>query len=126
MTDAEIDRFLADEGYPEHVRQQGRHGLIARWQRFVSDVERGWTLGIEDYWNELDIRDLIARLGLASEVADADARMRALLVGPELVHWESETPDAFWIRGYPRNASPEFVEELRANCPFAAESRKPE
>ena len=116
MTDAEIDRFLRDGDYPEHIRQGGRHGLIDRWENFVAAIEAGWTLGIEDYWNELDIRELIAVLGLAEQVAAADARMRALLAEPELVHWESGSPDAFWIRGYPRNAAQEFIEELRANA----------
>ena len=49
MNDAEMQQYLRENGYPEHVVKAGRKGLIERWNKFVDEVERGYGFGIEDY-----------------------------------------------------------------------------
>jgi hypothetical protein len=88
--------------------------LPERWRRFVDQVELGYPLGLDDYCNDLDLRSMIEAAGLAGEVEDADRRFRGLLTHTERAVWSSDVPGAFWVRGYPANASGELLEDLKA------------
>ncbi len=112
MTDQEMAAYLRDNGYPEHVVRAGRAGLIDRWGKFVAEVERGYGIGLEDYRNDLDLRGIIAMLGLDAEVADLDRRFEALLSHREKRVWESSAADPFWDFGYPSNAGPQLLEDI--------------
>ena len=112
MTDQEMATYLRDNGYPEHIVRAGRAGLIERWGKFVEQVERGYKLGLEDYRNDLDLRGIIAMLGLDEDVRDLDKRFEAMLTDREERVWESSAADPFWDFGYPNNASRRLMEDL--------------
>jgi hypothetical protein len=114
MTDSEIEAYLREAGCPEQVWRAGRKGLLGKWREFVDEVERGYALHLEDYRNDLDVRDLIARIGLQAEAAESDRRLRRLLVFTADPIWESENKDAFWLFGYPRNAGSDLRADLEA------------
>ena len=90
MTDAEVKEFLKENGYPEHLVKAGKKGLIAQWEQFVSQVEHGYTMHLEDYRNDLDLRAILSRLGLQAEVEEADARLRRVLVFTEASVWDCD------------------------------------
>lgn len=114
MTEAEVKSFLKENGYPEHLVKAGKKGLIAQWEQFVSQVEHGYTLHLEDYRNDLDLRAILSRLGLQADVEEADARLRRMLVFTDASVWDCEdNPDAFWLYGYPRNAQGDLLDDLR-------------
>ena len=106
--------LLRKRGVAPYVLQGGADQLVNRWRAFVESVERGYTMGLDDYRNDLDIRTLLAAAGLSAEVADEDARLRSLLVNTRQAVWESDAPGAFWVCGYPRNAGAELLADLRA------------
>jgi len=112
MTDEEMTAYLRENGYPEHVIRAGRAGLIDRWRKFVESVERGYKFGLEDYRNDLDLRGIIAMLGLDGEVSDLDQRFEAMLTDCGKRVWETSPGVPFWDFGYPRNASGELLEDL--------------
>ena len=114
MTDPELQAYLRDNGYPEHIVRAGRAGLIRRWREFVEQVERGYKLGLEDYRNDLDLRAILRLAGADEdpEVSALDRRFQALLTGRGRV-WESAPGDPFWDFGYPRNAGEELRDGLR-------------
>lgn len=112
MTDEEMAAYLRENGYPEHVVRAGRAGLIERWAKFVAEVEHGYKLGLEDYRNDLDLRGIIAMLGLDAEVSHLDRRFEALLIHRDTRLWESTPADPFWDFGYPRNAGPQLLEDI--------------
>lgn len=114
MTDAQVQNYLRENGFPEHVVREGRAGLVQRWREFVKQVEGGYRFGIEDYRNDLDVRGIIA-LAKAddAEVYMLDERLRALLTATSVRVWESGPGNSFWDFGYPRNAGPELIEDLR-------------
>jgi hypothetical protein len=114
MTDQELEEYLRENGYPDHIVRGGREGLIRRWNEFVAEVERGYRLGLEDYRNDLDVRGVIALAGLDSAVADADRRLAAMLTHGETRVWESAGENPFWDFGYPRNVSGDLLEDLEA------------
>lgn len=114
MTDLEVQAYLAENGYPRHIVREGRQGLVRRWREFVEQVEGGYTLGLEDYRNDLDVRAILRLAGAEDEeIAALDARLQAMLAGTDLRVWESGAGEPFWDFGYPRNAGPELMEGLR-------------
>jgi len=113
MTDEEMAAYLRENGYPEHIIRAGRAGLIDRWRKFVESVEHGYKLGLEDYRNDLDLRGIIAMLGLDSEVQDLDRRFEAVLTDRDKRVWETSGNAPFWDFGYPRNAGGELLDDLR-------------
>lgn len=114
MTDLELEHYLRENGYPEHICRAGRSGLVALWKQFVKEVERGYKLGLEDYRNDLDVRALIAQVGLDSAVAQEDARLEQMLINGDIRVWESSPGNPFWDFGYPKNASGDLLEDLKA------------
>jgi hypothetical protein len=114
MTDQELADYLTENGYPTHISRAGRSGLLARWTKFVDEVERGYKLGLEDYRNDLDLRGIIALAGLDSAAQSDDERFRRLLTATDRRVWESSHQDAFWDWGYPRNASGELLADLKS------------
>ncbi|MEO8052038.1 MAG: hypothetical protein ABI833_16605 [Acidobacteriota bacterium] len=114
MTDTQVKDYLRENGYPEHLIREGRSGLLRRWREFVERVERGYSLGIEDYRNDLDVRGIIA-LAKAddAEVHALDERLRKLLTATGVRVWESGPDNAFWDFGYPRNAGTDLLDDLR-------------
>ena len=113
MDDREIERFLEARGVADHVRTLGRTGLISRWTKFIDQVEQGYPLGLDDYRNDLDIREIIRIVGLDKDVADADRKFQRLLTATHTRVWRGNTDNDFWNLGYPQNASGELLRDLR-------------
>src|SRR5258708_17479394 len=114
MTDAELEQYLSQNGYPDHLVRAGKPGLIQRGRKSVADVEHGYKLGLEDYRNALDLRAIIALAGIEADVDDLDRKFEAMLTAREVRVWESAAGDAFWDFGYPRNASGDLLGSLKA------------
>ena len=114
--DDSVRALLRGRGAAARVVDGGAAGLMAGWRRFVGQVEAGYAFGLDDYRNDLDLRGLIEAAGLAGEVADEDRRFRADLTRTDVAVWESDLPNAFWVNGYPANASGELLEDLKARA----------
>ena len=109
-----VEDYLRENGYPEHVVREGRAGLIRKWREFVEQVERGYPLGLEDYRNDLDVRAILAQAGAEdAEVKELDERFKKLLTALDKQVWESAPGEPFWDFGYPRNAGPDLMDDLR-------------
>jgi hypothetical protein len=106
--------YLREIGYPEHVIRMGPAGLIARWEKFVGEVERGYRSGLEEYRNDLDLRGIIQLLGLDDKVADLDGRFYSKLIDRDKRVWETNVAEQpFWDYGYPSNAGPDLMQDLK-------------
>jgi hypothetical protein len=86
--------------------------LIDRWAKFVAEAERGYRFGLEDYRNDLDLRGIIAMLGLGGEVSELDRRFEALLMHRDKRVWESSAADPFWDFGYPSRTGTRFLDDI--------------
>ncbi len=114
MTDLEVQEYLRENGYPEHIVREGRAGLVRRWREFVEQVERGYPLGLEDYRNDLDVRAIIALADAEDdEIRALDRRFEKLLTNRTVRVWESAAGDPFWDFGFPKNAGEDLLEDLR-------------
>jgi len=98
----------------ESVIEMTDEELLERWKKFVDEVERGYKLGLDDYRNDLDIRSEIAEAGLATRAQADDLRLKRMLGATKIKVWDSDVPHAFWVQGYPRNASGTLREDLEA------------
>jgi hypothetical protein len=85
------------------------------WREFVEQVEQGYSLGLEDYRNDLDVRAILAVANAEDhEVLALDERLKKLLIACDKRVWESAPGEPFWDFGYPRNAGPDLLADLRA------------
>ncbi|TMQ74175.1 MAG: hypothetical protein E6K81_00835 [Candidatus Eisenbacteria bacterium] len=127
-----VRRFLAERGVPAGMVAAGLPGLIAEWERTVAQIETGYPLGLDDYLNDLDGRQLLAEavaLAAADErppaterIGRADARARAhlravgeCLWGARVAEYEGWTPEVnWWYFAVPRSPGPLLREDLGA------------
>lgn len=58
-TDDAVRAFLEERGLEGDLLEGGLAGLIERWEEIVSQVERGYELTIDDYLNDVDLRDIL-------------------------------------------------------------------
>ena len=112
MTDTKLAEYLRENG-SEHIRAPAAPGQ-AKWAAFVDEVERGYNLGLEDYRNDLTCGRSSRWRGWMPR-AD-DERLRRMLTATDKRVWESSPGDPFWDFGYPKNASGELLEDLKAEA----------
>ena len=130
MKDDEVTRFLRGRGCPNDVANAGLEGLVESWERTAAQVRGGYPLGLDDFLNDVDgrqlIEDLVAAVPGAAEPAmllriqAADLAIQESIVSTDECLWgdaiaESEgwTPaDNWWYFGLPREPGPQLREEL--------------
>jgi hypothetical protein len=113
VSDAAVQAYLRENGYPDHLVRDGRAGLVRRWREFVEQVEHGYGLGLEDYRNDLDLRGILRQAGAEdAEVLALDERLKRLLEPAPKRVWESAPGEPFWDLGYPRNCGGDLREGL--------------
>jgi len=96
--------FLKGRGCPAHVIRGGLMGLIKGWETTIESVERGYSLGLDDYLNDMDGRQLIEetlsitpdkdKKKCADRLRQADARMKKLLAPARKCLWGDEVAEA--------------------------------
>ncbi len=124
----QIERILA------HSTTPTVHALIRKWARVVTEIEYFYDFGIEDYWNDLCVRDVLeevaqavsseGRQALMSVLHSLDERfLQATYDIPEPL-WKTEpweqwgflphSPEGFWWYRVPKRAGEELTEWLKA------------
>jgi len=96
-----VREFLRQRGCPEHVVRGGLRGLAESWEEVVRSIEEGYSLGLDDYLNDLDGRQLLEEaLAVApaqekknalQRVRRADAKMQTLVRPAGRCLWGDET-----------------------------------
>ena len=131
MTESDAVReFLDARGCPDDVVAGGLEGLIAEWERTVGQVEQGYPLGLDDYLNDLDGRQLIedtleavpeaGTAALTERARRADERMRAsvrtvpeCLWGARVAEVEGwSAAENWWYYAVPAAPGPQLVQDF--------------
>jgi hypothetical protein len=96
-----VGEFLRKRGCPEHVVRGGLQGLAENWEEVVRSVEDGYRLGLDDYLNDMDGRQLIEEALHIAHARDketvlkrlrqADAKMQWLVKPADRCLWGDET-----------------------------------
>ncbi len=122
--------LLRARGCADRAVEGGLDGLLEAWGRVVDELERGYTLGLDDYLNDLDVRELLrAALALAVDrdrtkatkrLTALDTRVRAAtepagrcLWGDRVAKTNGWTADDhWWYFARPRRMSAELRADL--------------
>ena len=135
--DHALQAYLATRGLPPDARQRGFHGLVLAWERIARAAAR-YDLTLDDWRNDLDLRDIIAGavtvaseqdlLGTRDALARADALFRAGTEETQRPLWSSAehrsdpaavhstetgpTPSRWWYRRRPLHPGDTIRAEL--------------
>jgi hypothetical protein len=114
LTDKQIKDRLKEHEWAEHVWKGGREYLLDTWKSVVENVEKGYDSDfmVEEYWNDLDVREAIQLVELDNEVKDLDTRFRNSITHPDINIRNYDNND-FWNYGYPKKARGHFLEGIQ-------------
>ena len=122
--------YLRKKGCPDHVINGGLAGLVETWEGIVESVAEGYSLGLDDYLNDLDVRQLLEeslavatateKNKLLDHVNEADDSFKALVTATEQCLWGNKvakkkgwTPKKnWWYFNRPLNAGEDLLAEL--------------
>ncbi len=125
-----VGEYLRQRGSPEHVVSGGLQGLAENWEEIVRSVEEGYSLGLDDYLNDMDVRQLIEealpiapaedRQTVLKRIRQADAKMQWLVKPAGRCLWGDETPRQegwtaqknWWYFSIPTHAGEELLREF--------------
>jgi hypothetical protein len=126
----EVREFLEARGCSSDVVDGGLPGLVEDWERIAGEMADGYTLGLDDYLNDLDVRQLIeeamehagdaGRRAVAKRLAAADAQVRAVvrtvdecLWGDRVAAASGWSPESnWWYFSLPRRPGRRLREDL--------------
>jgi hypothetical protein len=129
-TSNEVREFLRSRGCPDDVVSGGLEGLVEEWERVVEQVQEGYPLGLDDYLNDLDGRQLaddafsLATDGeqskLGKRLRAADERMKKLVKPSAGCLWGDKVARAegwsaaenWWYYSVPKSPGPLLGEDL--------------
>jgi hypothetical protein len=123
--------LLRRRGAPESVVSGGLAGLVESWERTVGEIEAGYRLGIDDYLNDMDGRQLLEdawgaandamRKKFQPRLRAADERARAALAAVDRCLWGADVAryhgwtaaKQWWYFMRPRSAGEDLERELK-------------
>jgi len=82
-----VGEFLEKRGYPEHVVKAGLQGLTVNWEEVVRTVEEGYSLGLDDYLNDMDGRQLIEEVLPLAPAGDKEAVLKRIRQADAKLQW---------------------------------------
>ena len=127
-----VREYLQEKGCGDHIVSGGFVGLVAHWEKVVAAVSEGYHLGLDDFLNDLDARQLLEEalsVALPDEIQQqlariqaADAKVKSLLLPADECLWGDEVAEEegwtreqnWWYFGVPRQAGAALQEELGA------------
>lgn len=127
----QVEKFLRSRGCPDHIVKGGLLGLVDNWERIVHEVAEGYTLGLDDYVNDMDGRQLLEeallvatpqhRQAAVERMTMADSLMRKVVVHFPVCLWGEQTArergwtkeNNWWYFAAPIKAGPELVTDLK-------------
>ncbi|MFN8581711.1 MAG: hypothetical protein U0163_12135 [Gemmatimonadaceae bacterium] len=129
--DAAVRHYLEARGCADFVVAGGLQGLLDRWDAVASSVEHGYPGLLDEYLNDMDLRDILEdALDVAAiddydavrkRVSASDARIRAATVacgpvwGREVAEAEAMDPAIqWWYFVRPKRLSDDLRAELEA------------
>jgi hypothetical protein len=128
-----VGEFLRKRGCPEHVVRGGLRGLTESWEEVVRSVEEGYRLGLDDYLNDMDGRQLLEEVLTVApaqekktclkRIRQADAKMQWFVEPARRCLWGDETADRegwtskknWWYFYRPIRAGEDFLAEIEGD-----------
>jgi hypothetical protein len=127
-----VHTYLVSRGCAPHVVRRGLEGLLQQWTATVKGVEHGLDMTLDEWLNDVDLRDILAgalaaadsvsRRAASTRLDDADERFQLVTVvcpcvwGDEVAAtngWRAEWQ--WWYFRRPALPGPILKEDLLAN-----------
>jgi hypothetical protein len=126
-TPGRVEAYLRKRECPDWVVEAGLEGLVERWEETASSMEKGYKLGLADFLNDMDVRQLIADcLPRAPERERKNMKKRVILADALIKKSLKPAAGCIWGRGeakrqkwtarrnwwyyrLPRRPGPEFI-----------------
>lgn len=117
-----VRRYLLERGVRADLVGGGLTGLVERWTKIVDEISRGYQLTLDDYLNDMDLRDIIAgalavadqseRDAIHQALETADRTLRSVTMPSSILRSAAnppnpENPDRWWYSRLP----PRFLSE---------------
>jgi hypothetical protein len=124
--------YLKSRGCPPHVVSAGLAGLLTRWGEVVSSIQSGYPLTLDDYLNDMDLRQLIddtlphtsmrGHKQALVRLYQLDETVRPHLIQGDRCLWgrkaEAEnnwSPEQnWWYFSLPKNPGPQLATDLQS------------
>ncbi len=123
--DARIDAYLVRRGVASHLAGIGLDGLIGRWGAVADEVSTGYAGDLDEYLNDLDLRQILddavaavaeTRGGLLARLRDVDTRFVAHTRPVDTHLWgaagRGDANRSWWYFRVPLRMSEEMAEDL--------------
>jgi hypothetical protein len=98
-----VHEFLQQRGAATAVIEGGFAGLVEQWEALVATIEAGYELGLDDYLNDLDVRQLLDDASVVAPLIElnafnermqrADEQFNALTEPTENCLWGNEVAE---------------------------------
>ena len=135
-----VRTYLMSRGCAPHVVRRGLAGLLEQWSAIVQQAERGRDASLDEWLNDMDLRDILAgalaaanpreRRAAAPRLDDADERYLAIteispsLWGDEIATTNDWRPEwQWWYFRRPILPGPLLREDLLVNGLLSGEKR---
>jgi hypothetical protein len=125
-----VQTLLRARGCPERIVEGGISGLVEDWEQVVAHIAAGYKLGLDDWLNDMDVRQILAdSLALATTAAPkklmtriraADEKLKELVApagrclwGDGLAKRNGWTLEKnWWYFMRPRQAAADLLQDL--------------
>lgn len=125
-----VATLLRARGVPERSVGQGIAGLVEDWERAVASIAAGYKLGLDDWLNDMDARQVLAdslavsttapARKLVTRIHAADDKLKELVVPAGRCLWGDGLAKRngwtfeknWWYFMRPREAAPELLKDL--------------
>lgn len=119
IPDREIAIKILNNRYPES-KFAGPEEAIEAWKIFVDNIVNGKYDGNEnEYWNDLDIRWIIEKIGYGHsvEIKQIDEKFKTTLIHTNVRNWgnDEECKDDWWNFGYPKTLTGYLKDYFKTN-----------
>jgi hypothetical protein len=126
-----VAQYLKERKVAAHLARLDLDGLVDRWRKTVDEIAEGYGAGLDDYLNDVDLRQILHELerdlpaawnGAAKARLQAvDRRCRAHLAPSGACLWGRAAADEqgwtarenWWYFRAPRHPGPELARELK-------------
>jgi hypothetical protein len=108
MTSTETDavhHYLMSRGCSPMVVRRGLSGLLEQWAKIVTATERGHDASLDEWLNDMDLRDILAGALAAAVPSERRAAAVRLDEADERFHAITEPAPCLWGEEIARNNS---------------------
>lgn len=109
-----LTHYLQTRTSAEHIWKQNANELVANWEKCIDEIRNGYKGGLDDYLNDMDLRQIIADCLCFVRASFTPALINRIeFADKELTSLTKELPECLW-----GESLAERFDWTRANSPW--------